>query len=869
MKKGFLFIIALVFAFFAFCGFYAKADAITLTMVNGAQVRTTGDYQGLRFEASVDTLEGASEHGFYIALGEHSLSDMRTAIEADSATVGTNKLVKKQALGEETTFAVTIYDITEEYYTAGITAVAYVKVGDDYTIDKVVTKNIAEVTMSALNAGETAPLLTTVSTYLSNNYMVKASGLNIFNEYTITPLVTTKWGYSNLDDLYAEFIADYNAAVGASLTTSSTLTQIHTSFKTGLSANTERDMSASNLAKFLRGANFVKWSWLIEYFRAHGNGVHNINQATALLRADRTCQSYDGHTFRHLTGSIYNFFNGTHEMVSGMASNDFTGGESAYANITWPSVTDFSSANIVSIGNNITLPAAPSKTGYTFDNYTDETNEFNPGDTISVTSTPKTIKSEFTPINYTITYNLNGGTNSLSNPANYNIESATIILQDASKTNFLFGGWYEESDFSGGAVTTIAKGSYGAVTLYAKWVEPTPVALSVGSVDITRLNANTPDIIVKSGLDAGKYYLDGAGLDSSYATNYYLTGAKAFASISDAIAAASANDTIYVFAGTYADAFTVNTNGITIIGANPELVLDHAGSYTPTAADKTNITGKITVSANDFTLTNVVVSNQISMSTGKSNITLEEIALNSTSNEPITVPGGASVTNLTIDRMLVVGNGARTVYIYGNLTNLSVNKLVVLDSVTGLYDCIRASNATEARLYGDISITNCYIHCLQSAFHDRVASGDTYTFTNNYFYDMPCAIFIRSSSTKANITYNILYNTFNSCLKADKAWDVIEMDQTVSKNAEIHYNVFINSGTRANCNTIQFSSTAGTIDCSNNYLAAAADRVVTNAVGLTDWELEEATTTANTYDDYKVVEIGGKYYIYGINLTTD
>ena len=114
MKKGFLFIIALVFAFFAFCGFYAKADAITLTMTDGASVRTEGTYQGLRFLASVDTLEGAFEHGFYIALGEHSLSDMRTAIEADSATVGGNKLVKRQALGEETTFAVTIYDITED-----------------------------------------------------------------------------------------------------------------------------------------------------------------------------------------------------------------------------------------------------------------------------------------------------------------------------------------------------------------------------------------------------------------------------------------------------------------------------------------------------------------------------------------------------------------------------------------------------------------------------------------------------------------------------------------------------------------------------------------------------------------------------------
>ena len=99
MKKLSLFIFSLIISLVLFCGFFVKADA-TLTMVDGAQVRTAGEYQGLRFQASASSLEGVDEHGFYVALGNHSLDAMRTAIEGGEATVGGNKLVKKAASGE-------------------------------------------------------------------------------------------------------------------------------------------------------------------------------------------------------------------------------------------------------------------------------------------------------------------------------------------------------------------------------------------------------------------------------------------------------------------------------------------------------------------------------------------------------------------------------------------------------------------------------------------------------------------------------------------------------------------------------------------------------------------------------------------------
>lgn len=76
----------------------------------------------------------------------------------------------------------------------------------------------------------------------------------------------------------------------------------------------------------------------------------------------------------------------------------------------------------------------------------------------------------FEPITYTITYYLDGGTNSGSNPATYNYETSTITLQDASKTGYTFGGWYTENTFVT-KVTSISNHSNGNKVLYAKFTE--------------------------------------------------------------------------------------------------------------------------------------------------------------------------------------------------------------------------------------------------------------------------------------------------------------------------------------------------------------------------------------------------------------
>ena len=80
----------------------------------------------------------------------------------------------------------------------------------------------------------------------------------------------------------------------------------------------------------------------------------------------------------------------------------------------------------------------------------------------------------WTPTNYTITYeNTDKATH--TNPAQYNTETATITLLPATRTGYIFDGWYN----NGEAVTEIANGSGGDVTLYAKWTARTDIAYKV------------------------------------------------------------------------------------------------------------------------------------------------------------------------------------------------------------------------------------------------------------------------------------------------------------------------------------------------------------------------------------------------------
>ena len=111
----------------------------------------------------------------------------------------------------------------------------------------------------------------------------------------------------------------------------------------------------------------------------------------------------------------------------------------------------------------------PSRNGYTFDGWTGTGLS---GKTQSViiasgSTGDRSYTANFTPITYTISYELNGGTNNAENPTSYTIESATVTLKAPTRDGYNFGGW----TFNGEAISEIAQGSTGNKTLTATWVE--------------------------------------------------------------------------------------------------------------------------------------------------------------------------------------------------------------------------------------------------------------------------------------------------------------------------------------------------------------------------------------------------------------
>ncbi len=104
----------------------------------------------------------------------------------------------------------------------------------------------------------------------------------------------------------------------------------------------------------------------------------------------------------------------------------------------------------------------PSKVGYDFEGwFVDNTleNEWDL-DTGSL-SGDTTLYAKWEAITYSITYVLDGGTNSASNPSSYTIESEAITLQAPTKEGYTFTGWTEGD--------TIAAGSTGNKTFTANW----------------------------------------------------------------------------------------------------------------------------------------------------------------------------------------------------------------------------------------------------------------------------------------------------------------------------------------------------------------------------------------------------------------
>lgn len=113
----------------------------------------------------------------------------------------------------------------------------------------------------------------------------------------------------------------------------------------------------------------------------------------------------------------------------------------------------------------------PTRAGYTFAGWT--------GTDITGTSKIVTINqgsignrtytATWTPINYTINYDLNGGTVAVSNPTSYNIETPTFALNNPIRLGYVFAGWTGSNGTTPQKNVSIYKGSTGNKFYKANW----------------------------------------------------------------------------------------------------------------------------------------------------------------------------------------------------------------------------------------------------------------------------------------------------------------------------------------------------------------------------------------------------------------
>lgn len=95
--------------------------------------------------------------------------------------------------------------------------------------------------------------------------------------------------------------------------------------------------------------------------------------------------------------------------------------------------------------------------------------EYDFGESFTVVA-PVTLYPTWSLVTYTITYECDGCVNNPQNPTTYTINDKKDIRYPQSREGYDFGGWYKETNYTT-KVTQIAKGSYGNITLYGKWIK--------------------------------------------------------------------------------------------------------------------------------------------------------------------------------------------------------------------------------------------------------------------------------------------------------------------------------------------------------------------------------------------------------------
>ena len=834
----FAFILVFGFAFISHTEVKATGenDGKTVTTV-GAAIRTA-EPAGLRFAGEVsEAFVGTSvEYGFVITKGTVTKDTLLTRLAGSTA----NK-VDAGDLDGQNRFYVSVINIPAKGYDTELTVLAYVEVDGAITYaDSIVTRSILDVATVEVedNSNDNA--------FINRIYNTSTFVLN-----------------------GGEFTPTASAVVGA--------------YKAG-------GDGGSGLTLSPKGNNYSNNWWyrvclektgydshLYKVVATYAGGSSAIANKDIPVDYDYILAGYSGSYVTQATNignCEYVFISALATGAQIKASDDVELLLCGNANAAYP------------INDSTSLPNAR-RDHYTFNGWYG--NVGLTGDTITTKlgNGAETFYAKWTPVNHTLSYDLQGGkvdgNSSLDNTI-FTIESGAIALPIASrmsKTDYTFVEWNTRADGTGTSITELPAGSHANTTVYAIWASDIPIEVSLSSADSTLITEISPNKFVKSDFTAGRFTING---------NPYTAGTQLFSSISAAIASAAANDVIYVFPGTYADNLTIGTSNLTIVGSNGLLELTHSSVFDESAANNAKITGTITVSSStsNIILRGFLLKAKVTLS-GVSTFALKNCVLSASSSVdgPVTVDAASNA--LVFDHIYQLGSGARCFYIKANVNGFDMQNCAVLDAATvnlagsNNLDFVRFGSGTESQVYGTVVFKNNYVRACQSGLQVRNAKCNakttTFTIEGNYFYKVPAAVYLGAGSyapaSSTSVSYNISKNTFIDCGSKANDWDVIVVCAATNTNIQIHNNALIdsfktNTGSKTDY-VIKVRANEGTISCSNNYFEGTTGPIsnVLNATGVSQLDTSTSTTTANAYEPYQVVEINSSIYIYGVNLSQE
>ncbi|MDD4211926.1 MAG: InlB B-repeat-containing protein [Bacilli bacterium] len=787
--------------------------AQTINMTNGAQIRTTGERQGLRFTTTVgEAFAEGSEHGYYLAKGEHDIADMIDAIEASASTIDGNKLVKKVFEDSDLTFSLVIYNIPQSAYKQDITALAYIKEGEVFTFPEIaVTRNIAEVAVAAYSSYEDdVPAIIASAATQQVNYNFNGGAFVAEKEFTITR---------------------YNAdTTGAHVKISNAASGQYSMYYRVLYLEETSNPNVFEIVKYTNATTVDTSGAYDLYIGAHDTAVDHTGYLTVLsLMAPSSIGKY----------------------ISLSSIPTVAGTVSVKAKVFSSSEFTYACENAVQNYIGATTPKNVQKDYYDFVGWYDNA-EFT-GDAVTAIAagnkgSAMNLYAKFTPTIYTINYELDSGSCSdEARATSYTYVSSAIALPlsgTMSRDGYDFVEWNTKADGTGETITSIPTGSHANITVYAIWASQVPTVVDLSSEDAAIINAINPTKFVNTLFTAGRFTIG---------ENTYKVGeGELFATIASALSAASTNDVIYVFAGTYSDVANIAVNNLTLVGPGANKTLVHTDTYSVNVVTEALITKELIIDSgvSNTTIKGFSMTNQITIS-GNATVNISNIIFGDMTGFDTGFDGSirikAASSNITIDRVYFTSKCAnRGVHVNALTTNFTLTNCVVLDSVSDLVDFCRFGQSNTLCAKGTIIFSNNYIQkCSQSGFMDRVPSTASYIFIHNTFDTVPAAIYMRANDSIGAASYEVKYNTFNKCGTTTLDWDDVALTTGASTIVNFNYNIITNSYDMSGCYNIKVRNDSGTINCANNYVDTASQPTDNlNATGFTLLDNAEAVATA-------------------------